>query len=112
MYEIYWSCEAQRYSAQDRNMTVVVAAMSSATFLALLSPFPFAAKILAVMASVISIVHATVFNKVRVKQISALVASYKELAIELKLLWSQVQSDRENDAKRWKEYETLERRKK
>jgi len=112
MNDIYWGCEAQRYGSQDRTLTIAAAAISSATAITLFSPYPAAGKALALLASALSVVHATVFNKVRVKQIASLASNYKELAIELRLLWCQVQINATDDVKRWQEYETFPRREK
>jgi hypothetical protein len=112
MNEVYWSCEAQRYGSRDRSLTVATAVLSSATVVALFSPFPPVGKVLAILASILSLVHATTFSKARVKQISGLASSYKELAIEFKLLWGQAQSTKAEDVKHWKEYEVLARREK
>jgi hypothetical protein len=112
MREAFWSSEAQRYSSQDRALTIWTAVLSSATVVALFTSYPPSGKLLAIAASVLSIVHATIFNRTRVKQISSLATAYKELAIELKLLWSEVQSGKADDTRLWKEYEGLVRREK
>lgn len=112
MYEFYWTCEAQRYGTWDRSFTIASALLSSSTVVALFSALPEVGKAFAVLATVASVVHATVFSRTRVKQIAMLAEKWKELAIELKLLWSQVEGDRQNRAKHWKLYETLARKEK
>lgn len=112
MYDRYWSSEAQRHSSLDRYFAVGTAILTSGTALALFSSYPNASKVIAFSASVVSIIHATIFNRTRVKQVSSLAAKWRELAIELKLLWSQVRSKSSDHFRLWKEYESLSRREK
>lgn len=112
MRDEYWSSEAQRYSSQDRTLTIATAFLSSATMLALFTPYPPIGKLLAIAASFLSVVHATIFNKVRIKQISSLASAYGELAIELRLLWTSIQTEQDEDSKLWSKYEDLVRKEK
>lgn len=112
MYERYWTSEAQRYSFQDRIMAIAVAVLTSGTAAALYSTYPVAAKVIAFFASGMSIIHATVFNRMRVKQVSSLALRWKELAIELKLLWAQVTCKSSDKLRLWNQYVELSHREK
>lgn len=112
MYERYWTSEAQRYSAQDRVMAIVAAVLTSGTAAALYSTYPVGAKCIAFLASGVSITHATVFNRMRVKQVSTLALRWKELAIELKLLWAEVTCKSSDKSRLWNKYVQLSGREK
>ncbi|MDR3434931.1 MAG: hypothetical protein P4L95_24010 [Rouxiella aceris] len=112
MNEVYWCGEARRYGVQDRLLSTTVAIASSSTVLALVGSAQMVGKVIACLATVVSIVHATFFHTGRLKQVTTLAARWKEMAIDYRLLWAGIESDDVVDVKVWKEYETISRREK
>jgi hypothetical protein len=58
MNEIYWSHEAQRHGSRDRFFAATAAIVSSGTVLALFASYPNIGKGVALLSSVVSIIHA------------------------------------------------------
>lgn len=115
MNEVYWHREAHRYSTQDRYMAVAAAILSSSTVVALfsgLSSSPIVSKGVACLAGAVTILHAKFFHSGRLKQLTTIATRWKELAIDYRLLWSELEDGNEVDAKTWKEFETISHREK
>ena len=115
MNEIYWSDEAQRYGAADRVLKVLIALLSSGTTLALfaaLSSHPNLGKALALVVTALSLVHSNFFSTNRLKLVTALAARWKEIAIEYRLLWAELEDAETITSRAWKEYEVVCRREK
>ncbi len=115
MNEVYWHCEAHRYGTFDRIFAVVAAILSSSTVVALfsgVSASPILSKCAAVLAGAVTIFHAKFFHSGRLKQLTTIATRWKEMAIEYKLLWSELEDNDEVDTRTWKEFETISRREK
>lgn len=115
MNEVYWHRETQRYGTQDRFVAVTAAILSSGTAVALfsgISASPILSKSVACLAGAVSIFHAKFFHSGRLKQLTTIATRWKEMAIEYKLLWSELEDGHEIDAKSWKEFEAISRREK
>lgn len=115
MFELYWSCEAQRYSAHDRIFAVAAAILSSGTVAALfttLSASVLVGKVIASCACVVTIYHAKIYHSGRLKQLAVIATRWKEMAIEYGLLRAEIESNAEVGTKSWKEYESISRREK
>jgi hypothetical protein len=115
MNEIYWHREAHRYGAQDKVVAVAAAILSSGTAVALfggLSAYPVISKVAACLAGAVTIFHAKFFHSGRVKQLTTIATRWKDMAIDYKLLWSELEDGGEVDARSWKEFETISRREK
>ena len=115
MNEIYWSDEAKRYGSFDRSLKLTIAVLSSGTTVALFSTFsshPILVKVLALLVTVVSLVHSNFFSTNRLKLVTGLAARWKEIAIEYRLLWAELEDEEMVSAKTWKEYETVCRREK
>ena len=112
MNEVYWHREAQRYSTQDRFVAVTAAILSSGTAVALfsgISSYPLVGKSVACLAGAATIVHAKFFHSGRLKQLTTIATRWKDMAIDYKLLWSELEDGEDIDAKSWKEYEAISR---
>lgn len=112
MNEIYWSDEAQRYGSRDRYLAATTAIISSGTVLALFASLPMVGKVMASVASIVSIVHATFYHTGRLKQVASLAARWKEMAIEYRLLWSNFKNKDVVELKVWNDFEAVSRREK
>jgi hypothetical protein len=115
MNEVYWHREAQRYTTQDRFIAVAAAILSSSTVVALfsgVSASPIISRAVACLAGAVAISHAKFFHSARLKQLTTIATRWKEMAIEYQLLWSELDSNCEVDAKTWREYEAISRREK
>lgn len=115
MNEIYWSDEAQRYGGRDRLLKILIALLSSGTTVTLfaaLSSHPNAAKALALLVTALSLIHTNLFSTNRLKLVTSLAARWKEISIEYRLLWAELDDDEEVLPKTWKEFEAVCRREK
>lgn len=115
MNDVYWHREAQRYGTQDRIVAVIAAILSSGTAVTLfsgLSAFPLISKCAACLAGAVAIIHAKFYHSGRMKQLTTIATRWKEMAIDYKLLWSELEDEGEIDAKCWKEFEAISRREK
>lgn len=112
MNEVYWSREAQRFGTQGRFLAMAAAIASSGTVLALFGSYPFVGKLIACVASLVSIVHAHFYQTVRLKQVTTLSARWKEIAIDYRLLWGECKEEDALDEKAWGKFETISRREK
>jgi len=112
MIEIYWSHEAQRHGSRDRIFAATAAIVSSGTVLALFASYPNVGKAVALLSSIVSIIHATFFHTGRLKQASSLAARWRELAIEYRFLWSSFKNKDLAESKIWTSFQTISRREK
>lgn len=115
MNEIYWSGEAQRHGAADRVLKVFIALSSSGTAIALFAALSLDQKLgkaLALVASALSLVHSIFFSTNRLKLVTALAARWKEIAIEYRLLWAELESAETIPLKAWRKYEVVCQREK
>ncbi len=112
MNEIYWNGEAQRYGSRDRFFAATAVIVSSGTVLALFASSPMVGKILASVASIVSIVHATFYHTGRLKQVASLAARWKEMAIEYRSLWSNTKGKDVAESKICADCEAISRREK
>jgi len=104
-----WSDEAKRYGSYSRFFSIGTSVLSSSTVLALFTVpewHSIAGKLLAALASIASILHSALYSPARLKQIAALAGEWKKLAIDCRLLWSELQSQNP-DAEQWKRYQNL-----
>ena len=112
MNELYWHGEAKRYSTQDRWVSLAAAVLSSGTAETLvsgLSAYPAIGKAIACVASVVTIFHANFFHSGRLKQLTTIAARWKDMAIDYRLLWGELEDEEQVDNKQWKTYETFSR---
>lgn len=110
-----WSDEAKSYGSLARWLSIWTSILSSGTLLALFTVpewHSVAGKVLAAIASIVSIVHTASYNPARLKQIATLAGEWKALAIDYKLLWSEVENEETPDAEHWNRYQALSREEK
>jgi hypothetical protein len=110
MNEVYWHCEAERFSSRDRFWAVAAAMLSSGTVVALFSGIHASAmvsKTVACLAGGVTIYHAKYFHSGRLKQLTTIATRWKEMAIDYGLLWSNLESEDQVDAKIWNKFEAI-----
>ena len=113
--DCFWADEAKRYGAHARQLSIWTSILSSGTVVALLAVpawHSISGKILAAIASIISIIHTTLYSPARLKQLGAITGEWKNMAIDYRLLWSEIESEEAPDAKQWNRFQALSRQEK
>jgi hypothetical protein len=106
----YWSWISDRCTKWDQWLKFTVALTASGTVAAwsIWSQHPTGWKVLSAFACVASIGHPIFFPSERLKRISALVATWKEVCMNYELLWEQDSDLGTSDS--WKRFEATKRR--
>jgi hypothetical protein len=106
----YWTWISDSCTTWDHWLKVLIAVAASGTVAAwgIWSQYPAAWKVLSGVACIASIIHPVFFGSERLKRISQLVATWKDVYAEYDLLWEQ-DSDL-NAENSWKRFETAKRR--
>lgn len=105
-----WSDEAKRYGSFARQLSIWTSILSSGTLLALITVpkwHSIAGTVLAAISAIVSIIHTAQYSPVRLKQIATLAGEWKALAIDYRLLWSEVHGEETPSAQQWNKYQSL-----
>jgi hypothetical protein len=108
--DCFWNDEAKRYGAHARYLSIGTSIFSSGAVIALLTVpawHSMSGKILAAITSIVSIIHTSLYSPTRLKQLGTIAGTWKKMAIDYRLLWSEVESKYAPDAKQWRTFETL-----
>ncbi len=101
----YWTWVSDRCTKWDNIIKSVIALTASGTVAAwsIWSAYPQAWKVLSAVAAVASVAHPIFFSSERLKRISGLVATWKEICTRYELLWEKDECLGSKDS--WKEFE-------
>lgn len=106
----YWTLVRNRAITWDRRLRMIIA-LTSGTAVASLSIWtrlPHAWQFIALLTFVATVIQTHYFSSETLRDISGLVATWRELAIDYDLLWEKFDDLSAVDS--WKEYETTKRR--
>jgi hypothetical protein len=106
----YWNWISDRSAQWDERLKFLIALAASGTVAAwgIWSRYPSAWKFLSAVACVASIGHPFFFSSEKLKRISGLVGTWKEVCINYDLLWEQDSDLATTDS--WNQFETTKRR--
>ena len=108
----YWTYKCGTYNKWDRLLKTFVALTASGTAIASLSIWathPALWQGVAVSACIASVVHAQYYSSDRLAKMSALVATWREIAADYDLLWEKYDGDLPS-SESWEQFESTKRR--
>ena len=106
----YWTWISDGCTKWDQWLKIVIALAASGTVAAwgIWSQYPSAWKVLSAAACVASVIHPVLFSSEKLKRISGLVATWKEICTDYELLWEQDSDLSATDS--WNRFEVTKRR--
>jgi hypothetical protein len=110
MNVIYWEFQQDRQKTSDTFMRTFLALASSGTFATLwvLQSHPEVQKTIAAVAGFASIIYAITFPSDKLPKIAGLVAAWKEISRQYRILWAR--NKEISDEKVWEEFERISNR--
>lgn len=106
----YWGWVSDTCTKWDTRIKVLIAITASGTVASwgFWAQFPAGWKILSAVSAVAAIAHPYFFSSEKLKRISALVGTWKELCINYELLWEK--DDSLSSTESWSQFEAAKRR--
>ena len=107
-----WTCKCRFYNKCDTALKTIVALTASGTAVASLSIWathPRSWQAIAVCTGIASVIQAHYFSSDRLAKLSALVADWKNIAIDYGLLWEKCDGDL-SSPESWDKFESTKRR--
>ena len=106
----YWTWISDRYTKWDSRLKFFIALTASGTVAgwSIWSQMPELWKILSAVSAIASIAHPFFFPSEKLKRMSGLVATWKEIAMNCVLLWEK--DDRLKSPDSWREFEVTKHR--